>query len=53
MNLDPINPFFIIQEYEKRLKELEEQNKKLQSQLTEEQEKNASLDNSNNESNAE
>ena len=53
MNLYQINPFFIIQEYEKRLKELEEQNKKLQSQLTEEQEKNASLDNSNNESNSE
>ena len=53
MNLDPINPFFIIQEYEKRLKELQEQNEQLQNQLIEEQKKNASLENPNNESNAE
>ena len=53
MNLDPINPFFIIQEYEKRLKELQEQNKQLQNQLIEEQKKNASLENPDNESNAE
>jgi len=53
MNLDPINPFFIIQEYEKRLKELQEQNKQLQNQLIEEQKKNASLENADNESNAE
>lgn len=53
MNLDPINPFFIIQEYEKRLKELQEQNKQLQNQLIEERKKNASLENADNESNTE